>query len=199
MENQLLRWNEQLFETGLLSDATIKCGDRKWNVHKSILCSRCMHFEKPFIGEWSESQTGEIQIDEFDPLVVDGLLRYIYTGALRLVYADTPSGDTNLTDIRKAFVDFIRTGRFRFLEDAYFNRFLDEQVPALALDLFRTMRKAGDLSGVCASAGQGQSRGPSGIIRTSCPKCPRSYPLIQTLSRPWTLSCPRRAFGSGRP
>jgi hypothetical protein len=64
--------------------------------------------------------------------------------AIRLVYADTPLPDANLTPIRRAFVSFVHTARFYFLQDAEFNRFLDEEAPGLALDLFRAMRATGD-------------------------------------------------------
>lgn len=64
--------------------------------------------------------------------------------AIRLVYADTPVSDTSLTPIRTAFLTFVYTARFYFLQNADFNRFLDEEAPAFALDLFRAMRSAGD-------------------------------------------------------
>lgn len=65
--------------------------------------------------------------------------------AIRLVYADVPLGDTSTpSPIRAAFLTFIHTARFYFLQDPDFNRFLDEEAPVLALDLFRAMRDAGD-------------------------------------------------------
>ena len=56
---------------------------------------------------------------------------------------DTTSPPIN-NPLRSAFLTFIHTARFYFLQDAEFNRFLDEEAPALALDLFRAMRATGD-------------------------------------------------------
>ena len=65
--------------------------------------------------------------------------------AIRLVYADAPLGDTGtLSPIRTAFLNFVHTARFYFLQNAEFGRFMDEQAPVFALDLFRTMRTTGD-------------------------------------------------------
>lgn len=45
-----------LFESdGYLSDATITCGDRTWNVHKLILGSRCEWFRAAFYGNMKVS------------------------------------------------------------------------------------------------------------------------------------------------
>ncbi|KAL2127079.1 hypothetical protein VTI74DRAFT_11368 [Chaetomium olivicolor] len=61
--------------------------------------------------------------------------------ALRLTYADTPLPDTTPpSPIRTAFLSFNHTTRFYFRQNAGFNRFLDEESPGLALDLFRAMR-----------------------------------------------------------
>lgn len=45
----------RLFETGDLADATIVCGDRTWNVHKTILGSRCKWFKAAFYGNLAVS------------------------------------------------------------------------------------------------------------------------------------------------
>jgi hypothetical protein len=64
--------------------------------------------------------------------------------AIRLVYADTPLPDNSLTPIRAAFVSFVHTARFYFMQNAEFCAFLDEEAPVFALDIFRAMRTAGD-------------------------------------------------------
>ena len=68
--------------------------------------------------------------------------------AIRLVYTHDhyPVDNTcDLTPIRAAFVGFVHTARFFFLQNADFNRFLDDSdVPNFALDPFRAMRDAGD-------------------------------------------------------
>ena len=67
--------------------------------------------------------------------------------ALRLVYAHDPTAvdrSDEMSPIRAAFVRFVYTLRFVFLELPEFNRFLDEEAPTFALDLFRAMRQSCD-------------------------------------------------------
>ncbi|KAH6844624.1 BTB/POZ protein [Chaetomium sp. MPI-CAGE-AT-0009] len=67
--------------------------------------------------------------------------------ALRLVYTHEPMAADKAADmspIRAAFVGFAYTARFFFLENEEFNRFVDEEAPAFALDLFRAMRQSLD-------------------------------------------------------
>ncbi|GAB1316963.1 hypothetical protein MFIFM68171_07173 [Madurella fahalii] len=215
MGNRFLSSDENLLRSGLFSDVTIKCGDRTWKLHKSILCTRSVWFEKALTGSFQEAQSGIITIENFEPEAVDWVLCYIYTGscdvpnlkpdrgakthfvtcyevytvadyfalttlaeialdaltaefdmrlgpiqlqyescsdwlpelfeAIRMVYAETPgSDDASLSPIHKAFLSFVHTARFYFLQNAEFNRFLDEDAPEFALALFRAMRTTGD-------------------------------------------------------
>ncbi|KAK4118675.1 hypothetical protein N657DRAFT_583296 [Parathielavia appendiculata] len=215
MDNRFLSSDEKLLRTGLFSDVTLKCGDRTWQLHENIFCSRSLWFEKALTGSFQEAKTGLVEIQNFAPEAIDWLVQYIYTGicniptlkpdtptkttfvtcyevytvadyfalsslakialdtltaefdsklgpiqlqyesssdwlpelceAIRLVYADAPVGDTgNLSSIRAAFLSFAHTARFYFLQNSDFNKFLDEEAPAFALDLFRVMRNTGD-------------------------------------------------------
>ena len=38
-----------LFRSGLHSDITIRCHDRQWNLHKSILSARSIYFNQYFL------------------------------------------------------------------------------------------------------------------------------------------------------
>lgn len=60
---------------------TVKCGDRTWNLHKNILCSRSVWFEKALTGSFEEAKTGVVEIHNFEPEPVDWLVRYIYSGS----------------------------------------------------------------------------------------------------------------------
>ena len=60
---------------------TLKCGDRTWSLHKNILCSRSVWFEKALTGNFEEAKTGVIEIRTFDPEPVDWMVRYIYSGS----------------------------------------------------------------------------------------------------------------------
>ncbi|KAK3690246.1 BTB/POZ protein [Podospora appendiculata] len=177
----------RLLDSGLFSDVMVTCGSKTWNLHKNILCTRSVWFKKALTGNFEESKTGRVTIENFEPEAIEWLVRYIYTGicdilalradaatktkfvvcyevytvadyfamdslrwldelfeAIKLVYQDTPLHDTTTTTIRAAFVNFVHTGRFYFLQNEAFTKFLDEEAPLLALDMFRAMRTTGD-------------------------------------------------------
>jgi hypothetical protein len=70
----------RMLGTGLFSDVTVKCGDRTWHLHKHILCTRSVWFEKALTGSFQEATTGVVEIRNFVPEAIDWLVRYIYTG-----------------------------------------------------------------------------------------------------------------------
>ncbi|KAK3503236.1 hypothetical protein B0T13DRAFT_394127 [Neurospora crassa] len=81
MDKRFLSSDEKLLESGLFSDVVVKCGDRTWNLHKNILCSRSIWFEKALTGHFEEAKTGVVNIENFEPSAIDILIRYIYTGS----------------------------------------------------------------------------------------------------------------------
>lgn len=94
--------------------------------------------------------------------------------AIRLVYADTPLSDRTLSPIRAAFLGFVHTARFYFLQSQEFARFLDEEAPMLALDLFRAMRNTGDFLAlppdpVCSFCKAKPTRGEKGYYTHIAP------------------------------
>ncbi|KAK4441916.1 BTB/POZ protein [Podospora aff. communis PSN243] len=72
--------DQMLLESGLFSDVTVTCGDKTWNLHKNILCSRSVWFEKALGGTYQEATTGHVEIRNFDTESVGWVIRYIYTG-----------------------------------------------------------------------------------------------------------------------
>ncbi|KAK4443089.1 hypothetical protein QBC34DRAFT_431077 [Podospora aff. communis PSN243] len=72
----------EFFETGFLSDCTVKCGDRVWKLHKLILCANSKFFKAAFTGGFEEANTGELVLRELDPAKVDDALRFVYAGNL---------------------------------------------------------------------------------------------------------------------
>jgi hypothetical protein len=73
-----------LFQSGLLSDLTLHVGGntatRAFHVHKAILASRCQFFETMFAGPYAEAHSREIALPDADPMAVDVVLRFFYTG-----------------------------------------------------------------------------------------------------------------------
>ncbi|KAM7182756.1 BTB/POZ fold, partial [Rhypophila sp. PSN 637] len=68
------------FKSGQFSDCKVKCGDRVWNLHKFVLCSRSSFFKTAFTGGLLECRTSEITLQEQDPDRVGIMLEYIYSG-----------------------------------------------------------------------------------------------------------------------
>ncbi|KAI9791657.1 MAG: hypothetical protein M1835_000208 [Candelina submexicana] len=95
----------ELFGSGDFSDLTIFCRDRKFEVHRAIICPRSKvlarmcekgdgAFEVPFFTRWhslfgitnalQEALTGKIHLKGDDPMIVEKMISFLY----RLDYAD---------------------------------------------------------------------------------------------------------------
>lgn len=72
-----------LLETANFADAVIICGQKSWNVHKIIICSRCDWFRKALDGNFEEARTNTVTIpeSEFSSEYIACLIFYIYSGA----------------------------------------------------------------------------------------------------------------------
>ncbi|KAK2609668.1 hypothetical protein N8I77_003158 [Diaporthe amygdali] len=74
----------ELLETGLLSDAEVRCGKRAWKVHKAILCVKSEWFKMALTGPFEEAELSVVNITEFEENEVDCLLCFIYTGKINV-------------------------------------------------------------------------------------------------------------------
>merc|ERR1719348_643367 len=79
-KKQLLHDVEMLFLSKEYSDVIISCGDKVYDCHKNILTSRSPVFKIMLEVEMKEKMTGEIEIKNMDPEVLEDLLKYIYSG-----------------------------------------------------------------------------------------------------------------------
>lgn len=99
--------NLKLLETGNFADAKIICGNQIFKIHKSVVCTRSVWFEKALAGGFDvrishpnepdasglvlilvlvqEATTGEVKLCEQDPEAIGVILKYIYGGG---EYAD---------------------------------------------------------------------------------------------------------------
>ncbi|KAI0990410.1 hypothetical protein GJ496_002099 [Pomphorhynchus laevis] len=77
-----------IFNSSDYSDCTIKIRDTEFHLHKAILASRSKYFRAMFFGGLSVNNGRPIEIHENDPSVFEHILRYIYTGSLKLVNTD---------------------------------------------------------------------------------------------------------------
>jgi hypothetical protein len=60
-----------LLEIGKYSDLTILCGEKKYQVHRAIICSRSGFFDGACSNAFREAETGVIDLSEDDHEAVD--------------------------------------------------------------------------------------------------------------------------------
>ncbi|KAI1073975.1 BTB/POZ protein [Whalleya microplaca] len=108
--DSFLAQDENLLETGYLSDFVVQCESQAWKVHRLILASRCVWFKKALNGRFKESTDGIIEIQNFGPDRVGQILKYIYTGVFPFVSRITP-------DRFRAPVDLYEVGDYFLLPE----------------------------------------------------------------------------------
>ncbi|KAI8629166.1 hypothetical protein F5Y19DRAFT_475724 [Xylariaceae sp. FL1651] len=75
--------DHELLKSGKYADVEVKCETRTWALHRLILCSRCVWFDKALNGKFKvEGTTGSVMIHDFEPDKIDVFINYIYTGVL---------------------------------------------------------------------------------------------------------------------
>ena len=60
------------------SDLVIKCQGHEFKVQKSAVCPQSPTIAAQMHGNWQESRTGVIEVEEFDAGTIERLLRYLY-------------------------------------------------------------------------------------------------------------------------
>ncbi|KAF5548959.1 n-carbamoyl-l-amino acid hydrolase [Fusarium mexicanum] len=84
------------YNTDALSDVTVTCGDQVFKAHKIILSAHSKCFAVALNGNWKEGSEGIIRIDDFDPDVVDAMLRFMYS----LEYSNDHDTSRMIFDVR---------------------------------------------------------------------------------------------------
>ncbi|RBR12244.1 uncharacterized protein FIESC28_08730 [Fusarium coffeatum] len=69
---------QNLYNNEEFSDLTIKCKGTEIKVHKMVLACHSQHFKKMFSGPWTESKENVLEIKDFEPAVVEAMLRFMY-------------------------------------------------------------------------------------------------------------------------
>ncbi|PQE08263.1 NFX1-type zinc finger-containing 1 protein [Rutstroemia sp. NJR-2017a BVV2] len=91
----------RLYTSGKYSDLVIKCEDRKFNVHRAIVCTQsrpiaaaidhgfkvwkalllqCFIIDGKYADSEKEASTGEIHLEEDDPEIVELMINFLYNG-----------------------------------------------------------------------------------------------------------------------
>lgn len=78
--HELPRLIEDLYSSGKYSDMIIKCQDRQWNVHRTVVCLQSKPLAAAVDGYFKEATTGEIDLEEDEPEIVGLMLQFLYKG-----------------------------------------------------------------------------------------------------------------------
>ncbi|KAI0839443.1 hypothetical protein F5Y06DRAFT_303167 [Hypoxylon sp. FL0890] len=78
-KEQELRISIQLHVNDEYTDVEVTCGGRQWRLHRMVLCQRSSWFKAAFNGSFMEA-SGKIDIREWSPDLIEGLVTYIYEG-----------------------------------------------------------------------------------------------------------------------
>ncbi|KAK3681069.1 hypothetical protein B0T22DRAFT_415496 [Podospora appendiculata] len=75
---ELMNSLHELFENGLYSDLTIKCGQDEYKVHKAIVSTRSPFFKACDNDFFVEGKTGVVELREVDPVAEKLMVHYFY-------------------------------------------------------------------------------------------------------------------------
>ncbi|KAK0837997.1 hypothetical protein LTS02_017858 [Friedmanniomyces endolithicus] len=85
-----------LLQTGRFSDLTLVCKDRRFRVHRAIVCSRSPVWAAAAEGGFKEMETKIVEVDIVDPDTLHRALTYLYTGTYG--DADVPTSNAVALD-----------------------------------------------------------------------------------------------------
>ncbi|KFY28492.1 hypothetical protein V493_02906 [Pseudogymnoascus sp. VKM F-4281 (FW-2241)] len=71
-------------KTGTFSDLTITCGDKTWNAHRVVVCSKSSFFRAACVGNFKEAATGVINLHYNNPMAVGLMMDYLNTKSYKI-------------------------------------------------------------------------------------------------------------------
>ncbi|XP_042325266.1 kelch-like protein 41 [Sceloporus undulatus] len=82
----------ELLEEKRFVDCSLKAGDKSLPCHRLILSACSPYFREYFLSEQSEEKKKEIVLDNVDPVILDMIIKYLYSASIDL-------DDSNVQDI----------------------------------------------------------------------------------------------------
>lgn len=73
---------ERMLENKTLSDTTLVCCDKSYQVHRAILAARSPVFSAMFSNNMREKESNRVTIDDMEPEAIEELLRFIYVSKI---------------------------------------------------------------------------------------------------------------------
>ncbi|KAF3399976.1 hypothetical protein F1880_008434 [Penicillium rolfsii] len=94
-QETILRHIASLHLNSDYSDLAIICKDETFSAHKLVVCPRSKYFQRACYGGFKETE-GQIYLDERNPILIQKVLEFLYTGNYTLGCRTTTSNsDTN--------------------------------------------------------------------------------------------------------
>ena len=75
---------EALWKDEILCDVVVSAGDRAFSCHRSVLAASSKYFMAMFQHQFMESNSGQVTLNQADPVSFSSILDYIYKGKIRL-------------------------------------------------------------------------------------------------------------------
>ncbi|XP_044290985.1 kelch-like protein 30 isoform X2 [Varanus komodoensis] len=96
-----------------LSDVTLIVGDHEFPCHRSILALCSNYFNAMFAGDFIESFSAHVEIKDVDPIIMESLIDFAYTGKVTINQANVEalirtSNQLHFPIIRKVCIRYLR-------------------------------------------------------------------------------------------
>ncbi|KAF5680539.1 hypothetical protein FDENT_8361 [Fusarium denticulatum] len=76
---EFLKSLKEYHNSDALSDVIVTCDGQEFKAHRVILSAHSKCFAKALTGDWKESSERKIDIKDFDPSIVEAMLRFVYS------------------------------------------------------------------------------------------------------------------------
>ncbi|KAF2663587.1 hypothetical protein BT63DRAFT_430413 [Microthyrium microscopicum] len=132
---QVRTYSENLvnvFDDRTFSDVRVTCGAKLWHLHRVLLSAHSPWFAAACGGSFKESHTGEIEIHQQNPAIVEVVLHTIYAGPSTWIPCARLAMNRSDNDGLTFLIDLYRTAN-------YFQvHWLEKEIVAKFSDLFQT-------------------------------------------------------------
>uniref|UniRef100_T1ITF8 BTB domain-containing protein n=1 Tax=Strigamia maritima TaxID=126957 RepID=T1ITF8_STRMM len=79
---------EELRRQQFGTDVVLECAEGDIHAHKNVLVASCPYFEKMFVTDMLEQNTGSVQFNNVSKNVIETIVKYLYTGETPILTED---------------------------------------------------------------------------------------------------------------
>ncbi|KAI0096202.1 hypothetical protein GGR51DRAFT_553681 [Nemania sp. FL0031] len=103
-DQEIMGFLRELYHSAEYSDLTISCGERRYRVHKALICPRSDFFAAACRGDFKENREGIVDLPDDDPRAVEMMVYYFYHFRYDLAETLTEDVDTDASPMPSALV-----------------------------------------------------------------------------------------------